>query len=175
MLKSFSSHMTTMALLPCSHASELLMALTSASTVASPIRIVVASVLQRLPANPEAGHDVELVNFTSNTNPYELQLSRFAFNCKGEKKHDPDGTPKCNGESEQAFVSGVRGINRPTTIRFGPDGAAYLVDYGAVRDPGGSDPGSAFHNPDNAPLVQIPGTGTVWKITRDPGRDDNDD
>jgi glucose/arabinose dehydrogenase len=116
---------------------------------------------------PEAGHDVELVNFTSETNPYELRLLRFAFNCRQpDQRHDPDGTPKCAGPSEQAFVSKIRGINRPTTIRFGPDGAAYLVDYGAVRDPGGSDPDSRFVNPANAPLVQLPGTGTIWKISR---------
>jgi glucose/arabinose dehydrogenase len=116
---------------------------------------------------PEAGHDVELVNFTGSS-PRELQLSRFAFNCRqGEQRHDPDGTPKCTGETEQAFVSRMHGINRPTTIRFGPDGAAYLVDYGAVRDPGGSDPDSRFVNPANAPLVQLPGTGTIWRISRD--------
>ena len=115
---------------------------------------------------PSAGHDVELVNFLSD-NPSELQLSRFAFNCKqGFQRHDPDGTPQCDGESDQAFTMLARGINRPTTIRFGPDGAAYLVDYGAVRDPGGADPRSAFVNPADAPLVQIPGTGTIWKITR---------
>jgi len=125
---------------------------------------------------PEAGHDVELVNFTGKS-PSELQLSRFAFNCRqGDQRHDPDGTPKCAGTTEQAFVSMMRGINRPTTIRFGPDGAAYLVDYGAVRDPGGSDPDSAFRNPADAPLVQIPGTGTIWKISRiRDGRDDGDD
>ena len=61
----------------------------------------------------------------------------------------------------------MRGINRPTTIRFGPDGAAYLVDYGAVRDPGGSDRDSRFVNPANAPLVQLPGTGTIWRISRE--------
>jgi hypothetical protein len=60
----------------------------------------------------------------------------------------------------------VRGINRPTTIRFGPDGAAYLVDYGAVRDPGNADDRSRFQNPADAPLVQIPGTGTIWRISR---------
>ena len=60
----------------------------------------------------------------------------------------------------------MHGINRPTTIRFGPDGAAYLVDYGAVRDPGGADRRSAVVNPANAPLVQLPGTGTIWKISR---------
>ena len=53
------------------------------------------------------------------------------------------------------------------TIRFGPDGAAYLVDYGAVRDPGGADPRSQFADPADAPLVQIPGTGVIWKISRD--------
>jgi glucose/arabinose dehydrogenase len=132
---------------------------------------------------PEAGHDVELVNFTSQSNPYEITLTRFAFNCRqGEQAWDPVGTktpstPKCKGETEQAFVMMARGINRPTTIRFGPDGAAYLVDYGAVRDPGGSDRGSQFLNPANAPLVQIPGTGTIWKITRigGGGRGDDDD
>jgi glucose/arabinose dehydrogenase len=124
---------------------------------------------------PEAGHDVELVNFTGKT-PSELRLSRFAFNCRqGDQSHDPDGTPKCGGETEQAFVAKMRGINRPTTIRFGPDGAAYLVDYGAVRDPGGSDRDSAFRDPANAPLVQIPGTGTIWKISRIGGGRDHDD
>ena len=114
--------------------------------------------------NPSAGHDVELVNFKSQR---ELQLSRFAFNCKqSDQRYDPDGTPQCAGESDQAFTSQVHGINRPTTIRFGPDGAAYLVDYGAVRDPGGADRRSAVVNPANAPLVQLPGTGTIWKISR---------
>ena len=92
---------------------------------------------------PEAGHDVELVNFTKTDDPSELRLSRFAFNCRqGEQAWDPDGTPQCKGETEQAFAASMRGINRPTTLRFGPDGAAYLVDYVAVRDPGGSDPDS---------------------------------
>ena len=124
--------------------------------------------------DPSAGHDVELVNFKSQ-NPSEVQLSRFAFNCKqSDQRHDPDGTPKCAGESDQAFTSRVRGINRPTTIRFGPDGAAYLVDYGAVRDPGGADSRSRFVNPANAPLVQLPGTGTIWRISRsDEGGDDD--
>ena len=133
---------------------------------------------------PEAGHDVELVNFTKNS-PTELTQLRFAFNCKqaDQRRDTGDGVPRCNGETEQAFVMEVRGINRPTTIRFGPDGAAYLVDYGAVRDPGNSDEGSRFKDPANAPLVQIPGTGTIWKISRvDDGRghghghgDDDDD
>ena len=118
--------------------------------------------------HPSAGHDVELINFTSEDDPAELMLSRFAFNCaRADQRHDPDGTPRCAGDSDQAFTQMLRGINRPVTIRFGPDGSAYLVDYGAVRDPGGADPRSQFRNPANAPLVQIPGTGVIWKISRD--------
>jgi glucose/arabinose dehydrogenase len=121
--------------------------------------------------NPTVGHDVEVINFTKADNPHELTLTRFAFNCAlADQRHDPDGTPQCAGDTPQAFAGQLRGINRPTTIRFGPDGAAYLVDYGAVRDPGGSDPrtGVVVRTPNggNLPLVQIPGTGTIWKISR---------
>jgi glucose/arabinose dehydrogenase len=125
--------------------------------------------------SPAAGHDIELINFTNSGNPFEISLSRFAFNCpKASQTHAPDGSPTCRVEANQAFTGRLRGINRPTTLRFGPDGAAYLVDYGAVRDPGGSDPASQFADPDDAPLVQIPGTGVIWKITRIGGdrRDD---
>ncbi|HEX6692293.1 MAG TPA: hypothetical protein VF110_14220 [Burkholderiales bacterium] len=117
--------------------------------------------------NPVLGHDVELVNFLSD-DPSELQMSRFAFNCpRAEQGHNPDGSPTCGVAVKQAFTAMLRGINRPVTLRFGPDGAAYLVDYGAVRDPGGSEPASMFVNPANAPLVQIPGTGVIWRISRD--------
>ncbi len=126
--------------------------------------------------SPSAGHDIELINFTKQDDPNELQLSRFAFNCpQGSHSHDPDGSPICKAESDQAFPGKLRGINRPTTVRFGPDGAAYLVDYGVVRDPGGADPGSQFVNGADAPLVQIPGTGVIWKITRIGGSHHDDD
>ena len=46
----------------------------------------------------------------------------------------------------------------------------YLVDFGAVRDFGRSTPDSAFTNAADAPLVQIPGTGVIWKISRTGGR-----
>lgn len=129
--------------------------------------------------DPIIGHDIELINFTKKGNPHELQMSRFAFNCpKNQQNHDADGTPRCNVKSGQAFVEGLHGINRPTTVRFGPDGAAYLVDYGAVRDFGRSDSRTAFRNGADAPLPQIPGTGTIWKISRvgdGGGRHDDDD
>jgi len=125
---------------------------------------------------PGIGHDIELINFT-NGSPSELSLIRFAFNCpQGSQAHNPDGSPICKANADQAFPDGLRGINRPTTLRFGPDGALYLVDYGAVRDPGGADPGSGFVDPADAPLVQIPGTGVIWRITRvGGGRHDDDD
>jgi hypothetical protein len=99
---------------------------------------------------PEAGHDVELVNFSKKGDPLQLQLQRFAHNTT----------------FEQAFVDGLRGINRPVDLKFGPDDCAYLVDYGAVRDFGQSDPDSQFKDPLDAPLVQIPGTGVIWKICK---------
>ncbi len=80
--------------------------------------------------NPEAGHDVELVNFSQPGKPLQLQLQRFAYNTT----------------FEQAFPDGLRGINRPVDLKFGPDDCAYLVDYGAVRDFGQSDPASKFIN-----------------------------
>jgi glucose/arabinose dehydrogenase len=104
------------------------------------------------PANgePEAGHDVELVNFGPSNLPLQLSQSRFAHNTT----------------FEQAFVDGLRGINRPVDLKFGPDDCAYLVDYGAVRDFGQSDPASKFKDPLDAPLVQIPATGVIWKICK---------
>ena len=132
------------------------------------------------PANgePEAGHDIELVNF-SQSGALQLFLSKFAFNCPAANQaHLPDGSAACKANpndlgsadigGEQAFASGnaVHGINRPIAVMFGPDGALYLVDYGAVRDFGRSDPASKFTNAADAPLVQIPHTGVIWKITR---------
>jgi hypothetical protein len=49
---------------------------------------------------------------------------------------------------------------------FGPDDALYLVDYGAVRDFGQADPASKYLDPADAPLVQIPGTGVIFRISR---------
>jgi glucose/arabinose dehydrogenase len=116
---------------------------------------------------PEAGHDVELVNFGRLGDPLRLQTSRFAFNCaQADQLRLVGQAPQCTGETEQAFVAHFRGINRPTTAMFGPDGALYLVDYGAVRDFGQSDPDSKFVDPADAPLVQIPGTGVIWKFSR---------
>ena len=100
---------------------------------------------------PEAGHEVKLINFTGGWGqPPALSMQRFAHNTT----------------SDQAFFSGIAGFNRPTNVRFGPDGCAYVADYGAIRDFGRSDPDTGFKNPADAALVQIPGTGVIWKICR---------
>ena len=41
---------------------------------------------------------------------------------------------------------GAPEFNRPTNVKFGPDGCAWVVDYGAVRDFGQSDPDTKFVN-----------------------------
>jgi glucose/arabinose dehydrogenase len=97
---------------------------------------------------PEVGHEVKLINFSGPEEPLELKIMRFAF----------------NNTFEQAFVSGIRGFNRPTNVKFGPDGCAWVVDYGAVRDFGQSDPAAKFTVAGDGPLVQIPATGVIWRI-----------
>jgi len=98
---------------------------------------------------PEAGHEVKLINFSDPGQPLVLKIMRFARNTT----------------FEQAFVSGgIRGFNRPTNVKFGPDGCGYVVDYGAVRDFGQSSPASKFVGDGNGPLLQIPHTGVIWKI-----------
>ena len=68
---------------------------------------------------PAIGHEVKLINFNQLPDtPLALKIQNFARNSTGD----------------QAFVTSINGFNRPTNIRFGPDGCAYVVDYGAVRD-----------------------------------------
>jgi len=98
---------------------------------------------------PEVGHEVKLLKFAGGWGrPLALNFQRFAH----------------NKTFEEAFPDGIRGFNRPTNVRFGPDGCAYVADYGAVRDFGRSDPDAGFKNGADAALVQIPGTGVIWKI-----------
>jgi len=95
---------------------------------------------------PEIGHEVKLINFNQLPgSPLALRIQSFARNSTGD----------------QAFVTNINGFNRPTNLRFGPDGCAYVIDYGAVRDNGAD---THFVGAANGPLVQIPGTGVIWKI-----------
>jgi hypothetical protein len=96
----------------------------------------------------EVGHEIKLINFSAPGKPLQLEIAGFAH----------------NNTFDQAFVSGIRGLNRPTNIRMGPDGCAWVVDYGAVRDFGQAGADSKFVGSANGPLVQIPGTGVIWRI-----------
>lgn len=104
------------------------------------------------PPAPEVGHEVKLINFNQDPSlPLQLSFQNFARNNTGD----------------QAFISTTNpaAFNRPTNLRFGPDECAYVVDYGAVRDPGGGPGGDTrFVDPADGPLVQFPGTGTIFKI-----------
>jgi len=125
---------------------------------------------------PDIGHDVELVNFSKPDEPFRIELERFAFNCKkADQYHEPGGHAACRNPQDMAFAEQIHGINRPLQVLFGPDGALYLVDYGGVRDFGQSDPRSKFRGPKDGPLPQIPGTGTIFKITRTGGGDGGED
>ncbi|MFQ5775151.1 MAG: hypothetical protein ACE5GS_11585, partial [Kiloniellaceae bacterium] len=114
--------------------------------------------------DPIIGHDIELIRFYDDG---AVQTDRFAFNCKAENQVMDHGRKRCTTPEDQAFVAQIRGINRPVDGKFGPDGAFYLVDFGAVRDFGRATPESRFQVEDDAPLVQIPGTGVIWRISRD--------
>ena len=96
----------------------------------------------------EVGHEVKVINFSKPGEPLSLQISDFAH----------------NNTFDQAFVSGIHGWNRPTNVRMGPDGCAWVVDYGAVRDFGQSGADTKFVGANNGPLVQIPGTGVIFRI-----------
>ncbi len=102
---------------------------------------------------PEVGHEIKIINVTRSHDhePPALQIMRFAHNTT----------------FEQAFPDGLRGFNRPTNVRFGPDGCAWVVDYGAVRDFGQSDPAARYVGPADGPLAQIPGTGVIWRICKE--------
>jgi len=102
----------------------------------------------------EVGHEIKLINFSGPGQPLVLKIMNFARNTAGD----------------QAFVSpnGQHAFNRPLNVRFGPDGCAWIPDYGAVRDfgqSGTSEPSpTKFVGAANGPLVQIPGTGVIWRI-----------
>jgi hypothetical protein len=96
----------------------------------------------------EIGHEIKFINFSPIGKPLKLEISEFAH----------------NNIFDQAFITGAHGFNRPTNVRMGPDGCAWVADYGAVRDFGQSGADSKFVGAANGPLVQIPGTGVIWRI-----------
>ena len=52
-----------------------------------------------------------------------------------------------------------RGIERPLDVKFGPDGAMYIVDFGVARV------NFARIKAGQVPYEFPPGTGAVWRVT----------
>jgi hypothetical protein len=89
---------------------------------------------------PVIGHEVKLINFNQLPNtPLSLQIQNLRATALANRHSSPTS---------------------PDQRQFGPDGCAYVVDYGAVRDKGSD---SHFVGAANGPLVQIPGTGVIWR------------
>lgn len=63
-----------------------------------------------------------------------------------------------NPQPGPASMQGIEGagIERPFGVRFGPDGALYIVDYGVVKVDMKKTP----------PYAYQPGTGAIWKISK---------
>ena len=74
-----------------------------------------------------------------------------------------------NTTFDQAFVSGAHGLNRPTNVRMGPDGCAWIVDYGAVRDFGQGGPELEVRRRGQWPVGANPGTGAIFRICPEQG------
>lgn len=119
---------------------------------------------------PEVGHEVKLINFGPQGGAVDDDDDNGHGNRGNRDKNTTAGPLSMSFENfarndtgDQAFINPDHpaGFDRPTNVRFGPDGCAYVVDYGAVRDLG-----SDTHVADSAdgPLVQIPGTGAIFRI-----------
>jgi glucose/arabinose dehydrogenase len=67
-----------------------------------------------------------------------------------------------NHTSGPASMSGAKGqgLERPFDVKFGPDGAMYIVDYGQVNI------NMARTKEGREPYEYIPNTGIIWKVTK---------
>jgi glucose/arabinose dehydrogenase len=79
-------------------------------------------------------------------NPATRQVEPFVFNARP-------------GPASAQGALGM-GIERPFDVKFGPDGAMYIVDFGVARvNPADAGPG-------DDPYEFPPRTGVIWKVTR---------
>lgn len=91
------------------------------------------------------------------TNPLRTEFAGFRV-----VRVDPEtGTvspfvQNCAPGPASALGDRSEGIERPFDVKFGPDGAMYIVDYGVVTIDFAQAP----------PYAYQPGTGVVWKVTR---------
>lgn len=67
-----------------------------------------------------------------------------------------------NRQPGPASMHGMQGqgVERPFNVKFGPDGAMYIVDYGVVKID------MSLKKQGKPPYNEVPGTGVIWKVTR---------
>ncbi len=94
------------------------------------------------PTNPLRGNAPAEGFRVVKVNPNTGDLTPFVFNKGG-------GIPA----SEQGKTG--QGLERPFDVKFGPDGAMYIVDYGVVNIDMSKTP----------PYDSKAGTGAIWKVT----------
>lgn len=98
------------------------------------------------PTNPlrgkePAGYRVVRVN------PATRELEPFVWN----RQPGPASMHNAQGQ----------GMERPFNVRFGPDGAMYIVDYGVVKID------MSLTKQGKPPYDEMPGTGVVWRVFPD--------
>ncbi len=97
------------------------------------------------------------------TPPTDPKVSRVGYRVVQVNPATKEVTPFISNKgtlpgSEQNSLG--RALERPFSVRFGPDGAMYIVDYGQVK----IDPSRKAEN--REPYAYIPNTGIIWKVTR---------
>ncbi len=97
------------------------------------------------------------------TPPTDPKVSRVGYRVVQVNPATREVTPFISNKgglpgSEQGALG--MAIERPFCVRFGPDGAMYIVDYGQVK----IDPSRKAQN--REPYAYVPGTGIVWKVSR---------
>jgi glucose/arabinose dehydrogenase len=78
-------------------------------------------------------------------NPASGQLEPFVWN----RQPGPASISNAQGQ----------GLDRPFNVKFGPDGAMYIVDYGVVKID------MSLTQQGKPPYNEVPGTGVIWKVT----------
>lgn len=96
------------------------------------------------PTNPLRGESPALGYRVVRINPASGEVTSFASN---------EGAGGPASELNQAG----NGLERPFDVQFGPDGAMYIVDYGAVE----------VDMSKKSPYVYKEGTGVIWKISKE--------
>ncbi len=107
---------------------------------------------------PEFG-DMEWITNPRRDKPAGSRISVLKTRGKGEQDLEPFIQNEKVGPASQQGTQG-EGIERPYDVKFGPDGAMYIADFGSLRV------NLNRISKGNFPVQFDLGTGTVWKVTK---------